>query len=189
MRARAATPPTTPPTIAPMFVELLLLLDVSGELIPVPVGLDDVVVSDFDEVVEEVVDRVSESSASRGRSSMEMIVGSGKQRYMDFAGLPAQRNVPHAPQEDSVLDRLHLVRPHVLPSLRGTTLRKQSCYLPATSRAPNARTCALFECLIVETDGVEWRRGPRSAAHHILLIRCASVADVACKSIGCGIPA
>ena len=117
MKARAATPPTTPPTIAPMFEEELLLVDVLGEFVPVPVELEVVVVSDFDEVVDDVVDRVSESSTSRGWSSMEMIVCSGKQRYMDFCGMPGQRNVPQAPQEDSVLDGLYPVRCHVLASI------------------------------------------------------------------------
>jgi len=188
MKARAATPPTTPPTIAPMFEEELLLVDVFGEFVPVPVELEVVVVSGFDEVVDDVVDRVSESSTSRGWSSMEMIVCSGKQRYMDFCGMPGQRNVPQAPQEDSVLDIIprQTTGTFIFPLHENSQVMEHS---PASSRGPNARTCVLFKGLIVETGGVEWRRGSRNATHHVSLVRCASVIAVASKRHGYGIQA
>lgn len=112
MRAKAATPPTAPPTIAPMLVELLVLPLGSGLTgAVVPEVCDDVMVEagDSDEV-DEVVDvvLVSESRTSRGWSIMEMIVGSGKHRYMDFGGAPGQRKVPHAPHSESVLEVRYL---------------------------------------------------------------------------------
>lgn len=50
-----------------------------------PVDAGDVAVVDSEVVVEVVeVLLVSASRTSRGRSIMEMMVGSGKHRYMDF---------------------------------------------------------------------------------------------------------
>lgn len=136
MMARAATPPTAPPTIAPMLVELLLLVVVLGLAVPVPVPDDLVVVVvvlvevellDDDSVLLELV-LVSESSTALGWSIMEMMVGSGKHRYMDFCGLPGHKKVPHAPHEESVLESLgiHVSTQLLFPSFGWQRLAGES---------------------------------------------------------------
>ena len=83
--ARAATPPTTPPTIAPTGVECLWS-SLSGSVICVAVLLVEVELEvEVDVVLKEA------SMTSCGSSFIDMMVGVGKHRYIDLAGVPVQR--------------------------------------------------------------------------------------------------
>jgi hypothetical protein len=97
-------PPTTPPTMAPMLVlfeEGLSSPSSSGVVDSAGVLLVDVLEVD---VVEVEVVLADESMTAWGSSFIDMMVGWGKQRYIDRAGVPVQRKVPHAPKPEDWLD-------------------------------------------------------------------------------------
>lgn len=111
VRARAATPPTVPPTMAPMSVLFEEGLSVSASGVVVWAGellvvLLLAVLLDVDVVEVEVV-LAEVSRAACGSSSIYMKIGSEKQRYIDRGGLPVHRKVPHAPNAE---DSLAMVR-------------------------------------------------------------------------------
>jgi hypothetical protein len=74
-----------------MFVDGLSssLLSTGAEVVAEELGEVDV---DETEVV-----LVAASMTNCGSSFMDMMVGWGKQRYIDRTGVPVQRKVPHAP--------------------------------------------------------------------------------------------
>ncbi len=178
-------PPTTPPTIMPTGVLLLMVVGAgAGALLLLPmlalVGVGGVGV---DEDVDEVV-RVAASRTNCGTSLMVIMVDWARQRYICLAGELVHRYVAQAPKLESWLS----APPHKLSPGRGAEEKGggEGLCLPAPGPRADAAAAAGLKGLEIEAGGKEGGVGGRDTSNEAVAVGGARVARLARQGRGCG---